>query len=35
VPFLGGAEYSIADITNLTWLLSPAGVGVDLADFKR
>jgi GST-like protein len=33
--YLGGPEYSIADIANLTWLLGHARHGVDLADFPN
>ena len=34
-PYLGGSEYSIADIANLPWLLGHARHGIDLADFPH
>jgi GSH-dependent disulfide-bond oxidoreductase len=34
-PYLGGSEYTIADIANLPWLLGHARHGIDLADFPH
>lgn len=34
-PYLGGSEYSIADIANLPWLLGHARYGVELADLPH
>jgi len=34
-PYLGGREYTIADIANLPWLLGHARHGIDLADFPH
>lgn len=34
-PYLGGSEYTIADIANLPWLLGYARHGIDLADFPH
>jgi GST-like protein len=34
-PYLGGDEYTIADVANLPWLLGHARHGIDLADFPH
>ncbi|HEX4447096.1 MAG TPA: glutathione S-transferase N-terminal domain-containing protein [Polyangiaceae bacterium] len=34
-PYLGGAEYTIADIQNYTWLSGHARVGIDVAQFPH
>jgi GSH-dependent disulfide-bond oxidoreductase len=34
-PYLGGEQYSIADIANLPWLLSYERLGIDLAAFPN
>jgi GSH-dependent disulfide-bond oxidoreductase len=34
-PYLGGSEYTIADIANLPWLLGHARHGIELAEFPH
>ena len=34
-PYLGGSEYTIADIANLPWLLGHARLGIDLSEFPH
>ncbi|MDP2311876.1 MAG: glutathione S-transferase N-terminal domain-containing protein [Pseudomonadota bacterium] len=35
VPYLAGAEYSIADISTFTWVRNAPRLGLDLADFPN
>jgi GST-like protein len=34
-PYLGGSEYSIADIQNVTWLLGHERIGIAIAEFPH